>query len=131
MRNLALRILRLLWPPFIVACYLLGAAYVSGCVPLSPTLGGGQSSASLGPDGGAVTESASTLPERMEAAANEVWGWYTALKTKVNPAIEPMRKLYVAGQELVVAVQGKEWLKALGWATTAWALVDEIKGMVK
>lgn len=82
MRNLALRILRLLWPPFIIACYLLGAAYVSGCVPLSPTLGGGQSSASLGPDSVSVTPEASTLPQWPVAATS----W---LRSTCTPGQEP------------------------------------------
>lgn len=131
MRSALASVGRAIWPAIVVAAYLWAVWSISACTPLLSPAGAGPSSAGLGPDSVSVTESASTLPERMEAAVNEVWGWYSALKTKVDPAVEPMRKLYVAGQELVIAVQGKEWVKALGLATTAWALVDEIKGMVK
>lgn len=118
--------------PAIFALLLL----LPGCAGLSSSGAGGHSpAAGLGPDGPTTAETSaaipSTLPRRMEAAASDLWAWYDGLKAKVDPAIEPMRRLYVAAQEVVVSVQGKDWLRALGYATTAWGLVHEIQGVIK
>jgi hypothetical protein len=124
MRNLALRILRLLWPPFIIACYLLGAAYVSGCVPLSPTLGGGQSSASLGPDSVSVTTEASTLPQRIRAGMKWLWDSYTALRAKgAVPGLEDLKNDIV---DLEAVVSRGDLVAALDLYSRARARVTAI-----
>lgn len=111
---------------------LFVAAMTPACARLAGlSAGGGQSSTSLEPDGVKTEQETSTLPARMEASANELWAWYHAMSDKISPTIEPMKKLYVASQEMVVAVGAKDWLKALSLGATAWGLVDQIKGMVK
>ncbi|MGE4537618.1 MAG: hypothetical protein AB7D37_11100 [Desulfovibrio sp.] len=114
------------------AALLLACLLLSACAPLAvlSTPGGGQSSASLGPDGVSEAQSASTLPDRVKSGVDWLWSSYTALKARVDPAVEPMKKLYVAAQEMVVAVEAKDWLRALALYGTARGLVTEIAGMV-
>jgi hypothetical protein len=117
---------------FLVPSLLLVVLSLPACVPTRLLSTGAVSppAASLGPDGVPVEQSKSSLPARMKAGVGEIWAWYNALKGKVDPAIEPMRKLYVAAQELIGAVDAQDWMKAIGLAATAWGLVDEVKGMV-
>ncbi len=80
MRNLAVLAL--------LACLALPA-----CVPLATlSTGGGQSSASLGPDSMSVTPEASTLPQRIKAGLEWLWGSYTALQAKgAVPGLEDLK----------------------------------------
>ena len=116
----------------IVPAIVLLTCLLSACVPprILSTQAVSPPTASLGPDSVQVEQDKSTLPERMKAGVADLWAWYNALKRKVDPAVEPMRKLYVAAQEMIVDVDKEDWLKALSLAATAWGLVDEVKGMV-
>lgn len=120
---------------FPFALLLVVTLSLPGCLSSVPGIGGQSSAADLRADGPTAAETAasipSTLPERMTKAVGDLWEWYNGLKGKVDPALPAMRELYVAAQELIGAVQGKDWLKALGLATTAWKLVDEVRGMVQ
>lgn len=80
---------------------LLALLSLPACAPIAAlSTGGGQSSASLGPDGGAVTESASTLPERITSGLTWLWSSYTALKAK-GLDVSALREAISEMQEVV------------------------------
>ncbi len=80
MRNLAVLAL--------LACLALPA-----CVPLATlSTGGGQSSASLGPDSVSVSSSVSTLPARIKAGLDWLWASYTRLRESgALPGLDDLR----------------------------------------
>lgn len=102
----------------------------SGCVVPTLTAGNGSTSSDLGPEtveAGTPTDNTDT---RLEAGCEWLWQSYTALKAKVDPAVQDMRELYVNAQEMLVAVQAGDVVKALRRYLVARALVTALAGAV-
>lgn len=109
----------------LAALALLASLALQGCVMSMPTSSPTSASA-LGPEKIEAEQATSTRAARMKAGEEWLWKSYTALKAKVPPALDTMKDLYVAAQEMTVAVQNSDWLTAMGYFATARALVTTI-----
>lgn len=99
---------------------LIVAATLPGCIlpPVSST-GGGPSNSSLGPDGVAVSESASTLPARLASGLTWLWASYSALRAK-GVDVTSLREAIGEMQDVV----------RRGDLTTALSLYGKARGIV-
>lgn len=100
---------------------LVAALSLQGCVASLPTSG-----SALGPERVETETPESSRAARLEAGEKWLWASYTALKARVNPAMDTMKDLYVAAQEMTVAVKNSNWIVAMGYFATARALVSTI-----
>jgi hypothetical protein len=88
----------------------------------------------LGPDTPEKTESvkASNLVDKLKYQVNWLWASYTRLKSKVNPAIESMKELYVNAQEMLVSIKRSDLVNAITYFNKAKAnIVTITKGEVE
>lgn len=99
---------------------------LSSCVIPTVSSTGGGTGTNLGPEKIEAEEAKSTRPSRLEADEKWLWAKYVALKARVDPAMDTMKDLYVAAQEVTVAVKNSDWIVAMGYLAIARSLVNTI-----
>lgn len=102
---------------------LLALLSLPACAPLAAlSTGGGQSSASLGPDGAVAQQEASTLTSRVAAGLSWLWSSYVALKAR-GLDVSALRE---AISEMQDVVQRGDLAAALSLYGKARTIVTEI-----
>lgn len=108
----------------LAALALVAVLSLQGCVVSMPA--SSPSSSDLGPERIETEQATSSRAARLEAGEKWLWASYTALKVRVNPTMDAMKDLYVAAQEMTVAVRACDWIVAMGYFATARTLVSAI-----